>query len=129
MSTVGSPGKHPCQQSRGMTDLSPILLREDSELWCPAGERQTRRARPRGCPGAERGEMASVVANTQAKWAELPLCLGSAILPDLLRPQRQLFVPGTKKTDMVGWPALHQGNPETTRKFSRESKGTPTQGN
>lgn len=105
-----------------MTDLGPILLREDSELWCPAGERQTRKARPRGCPGAEGGETASVAVNTQAQWAELPLWLGSAILPDLLSPQRQLSVPGTQKMDMLGWPAPHQGNPETTRKSSRASK-------
>ena len=95
----------------------------------PAGERQARRARPRGCPEAERGELASVAVDTQAEWAELPLLLDSDILPDLLRPQRQLSVPGTQKTDMVGWPAPHQGNPETTRKFSRESKRAPTQGN
>lgn len=105
-----------------MTDLGSILLREDSELWCPAGERQTRKARPRGCPGAEGGETASVAVNTQAQWAELPLWLGSAILSDFLSPQRQLSVPGTQKGDMLGWPAPHQGNPETTRKFSRASK-------
>lgn len=53
--------------------------------------------------------MTSVVVNNQAEWAELPLWLGSAILPDLLSPQRQLFVSDTQKKDMVGYPAPHQG--------------------